>query len=684
MKFISIVGTQVMAVLNPILALAKQGTFPFIVELLVTDHQKSMQLSKNIEAHLIRKLGFHKESVRISEISSTLATDKNGRLPANEAVKRFIDPNEEFYFNLAGGMNFQIAGALLAVDLESANFVYPDSEGIHVIRLKAGKIFERSRLALPQSVTVLDLQGFEYDVLRQNLSGFLMKVIHSCKLESWLEMADKQVCIKGVVFDLVWNNGNELKFLKVIRGSANDKKKSRDCLQCYRKVVALLQQRDDFADLYHRDVAILTDSRKIAERISTEGKGKVEVILARGGDFCLNFEKFLSISEDTPSEATKFTLRTGRKELSENPALIVSIGQNIMTTLIAIWSHRPSRVIFAYTPEDKVISELRKYLETHSSNLPVESVTFYPVGMTGGEIMRIKPGKGIKTIVNISAGTKWQTALMCLWARKYGAEVYSIETTTQELRRIPSGTGGGLSAPSPVDFLKFAFGAVPEPRSDNFKLSDDWRLQEGVLDFLRRLNRDRTLLQSFPSSEIRIGRIKYVPSGPVGRIFDDSKRKPIEIYIGNGNWFEELVGYVFCACGADDVAVGTEIPWSEETQKVLSEKYGQMPHMNEIDVVGRFRSDYFVVSCKATRKEDEVKRCTEIKAVASLFGRFAVPMLCFLRYGGNPYTKNGVTIFGCQTLTDKDKTKALLKQAMERKRTTLPQRAQFSGYPNEF
>ena len=53
MTFVSIVGTQVMAVLNPLLALAAEGKKPASVVLMTTTNKLSMELAERLKDFLI-------------------------------------------------------------------------------------------------------------------------------------------------------------------------------------------------------------------------------------------------------------------------------------------------------------------------------------------------------------------------------------------------------------------------------------------------------------------------------------------------------------------------------------------------------------------------------------------------------------------------------------------------------
>lgn len=94
------------------------------------------------------------------------------------------------------------------------------------------------------------------------------------------------------------------------------------------------------------------------------------------------------------------------------------------------------------------------------------------------------------------------------------------------------------------------------------------------------------------------------------------------------------------------------------------------PFRTDIDVVGQFGGDTYVVSCKATRKRHPNAEAAEVSAMASLFGRFAVPLVCFLKYDGPPVTANGVHVFGYRTLADESAMRQLLNDAIEPRRKT--------------
>ena len=95
--------------------------------------------------------------------------------------------------------------------------------------------------------------------------------------------------------------------------------------------------------------------------------------------------------------------------------------------------------------------------------------------------------------------------------------------------------------------------------------------------------------------------------------------------------------------------------------------------MTDIDVAARFGATYYVVECKATTNEKDQIAIQKAQVDASLIGRFAVPLVAFLKYGGEPYRKNDVYVFGHKTFCDPQALMALTTTAVRERRKTQPE-----------
>ncbi|MFP4350975.1 MAG: hypothetical protein ACLFQY_22015 [Desulfococcaceae bacterium] len=147
---------------------------------------------------------------------------------------------------------------------------------------------------------------------------------------------------------------------------------------------------------------------------------------------------------------------------------------------------------------------------------------------------------------------------------------------------------------------------------------------------------------------------------------------PIEL---NGAWAERLIGYALLKCGADEVQVRMRTRWSEAMEAELEKRgISSKTHRTDMDAVARFGADYFLVESKAMGTEVEGNLPEDIalrtEAVSRLFGRFGVPLVCYLHYDGEPFVINRVNIFGYRTLSNIDALKALLQKAIGERRKT--------------
>ena len=169
-SFISLVGFQVMAVLNPLVSI--NG----ITKAYLLHTKKSLSSANTIKDYLNKEYSDIK--VELKEIETKLT---EGNAP-QKLIKKIVNntPDDTFYFNLAGGMNYHIAACLIELfDLRiNCIYVYPESEGIRKLSIddkqdvKEEKIFIKN---IPIT-DILALQKIPYEIVKdQNLKGQIQK-----------------------------------------------------------------------------------------------------------------------------------------------------------------------------------------------------------------------------------------------------------------------------------------------------------------------------------------------------------------------------------------------------------------------------------------------------------------------------------------------------------------------------
>lgn len=684
MVFVSIMGTQIMAVLNPILVLENEGKRISVVHLLATPQTEQQQAA--ILKDILKDRG---KSCVIHPISRTLL-EVDQRPPAQELVSRLVTASEkeEIVFNLAGGMNFQVAACILALDDVPCFWVYPESNGVHLFRMEPAGIGSHEQYALPLPVDVLKYQGVTHRKLVLADSPFLRRF-----LPDYEGLGVESVQVEDTVFEVMANVGNELRFLKIIHSGRSSGKIGKDYLTEARDLISRAAGRDRFGELYHRSIGLLTNHPPVAEHTEKEALGKIRVFRFVPGrtkkrNLSKDLESFLfSPRKDYGEGPDATSIQTGSQK-GKGVHLFVSLGTDIMTTLTALASHNPLSVSFVYTWE---VAEVLKHVDalTKESGLfAAKTLSFIPVDFIGTEILDITPPRNGDIHVNITPGTKVQAAFLTKWAIKNGTAIFTIHTQENKVIRIDREGALTLKAPSPNIYLKWSGIPVLQYGSNVKSLTPE--AKEGfdeLLRFLRNLHSTKKQLLGFPYKRIQLRDLIYQPGRKMAKISKKQRggknRVIAEWETGawaSGELLEKLVGYRIAGCGAQDVQVRVRTEMSPEMEQHVHERYpedykNKRPHLTDLDVVARRDADYFLISCKAGRIDDwsdEQWEYTALEAAATskIFGRFAFPLICAFRFEGDPDCRYGTVYrFGWKTLIDDTALRGVLDSAIYKKRT---------------
>lgn len=680
MLYASLIGTQVMSVLNPLMGLIDQKKRPQQVYLLPTS--ETLRRAEAIQGFLERRHGFQKADLIIEQISDSLSQDNKGHLPAHEMLSHISSGNAEIALNVSGGLNFQVAAALLSADPDRFLFLYPESACIHAIHIQTGKL-KHSTWPLPKPADVLSLQEVPHDDYQVTIPPLFQRLLTDCKIN--LPDSLKSVMVGNVYFDLVWNMGNVMRFVRVIQSSKLDGKKPKDYKMEARDIISLAVGKEQFGELYHRSICVVTNHATVAERLRAEASGKVHTVFYYDGmphderkKAYRDFASFMAPSETGLGtvQGSLEVFETGRKNQGSG-ALYVPLGRDPLPTMIAIWTHQPKELHLLYTPGDPRVETVAKAFRNERKLIPAEVVTCWPVDIVGTGILKTLPqptasGSG----ANITPGTKGQTSFLSLWAKANGVPIFSIRTQTAEAVEIPDGRKISAKAPEPLDYLRLAGANLASPGEDPRAFSNGYRsMCEGVLQMFSDLKDAGGSLRSFPFKSFNYKTISFSREGDQANI--SVKRGNYSFNMEKGGfWFEKVVGFAALKAGADDVRVGVKTAWSSTTEAFLMSKHSSGPDtesdkqfMTDIDVVVKKGINYYAISCKATEARELEQTTDEAVAFASVLSRFVVPMVCFLRYDGEPYKeRNDVVVFGWKSLASSRLMEALLNVAVNLRR----------------
>lgn len=684
MEFVSIVGTQLLAVLNPLLSLKQAKAEIQKVHLLST--VKTHSKAEAIRNYLSKEGLFSAEQIEIKNIAFGLE-EASGLSPAH-AIVEGIHKESPVAFNVAGGLNFQIAACINTLD-EDSLLLYPEARCVY--RYQLGKdTLQVESLDLPRwNVDVLTLQEVPWDESPQPSSDLFEQVREAADLQLPANVK-RNVRIGNVIFDTVWNCGNTLRFLTTIPKSLGIAKQRTD--KC-REIMELVEDRLNFGELYSREICILTDdSNHASKRLQGEGRGKVQVFyLGNKPEVCYGRLRgfFEPWRQRTPTLCGKQKqLKPENDAATNSVTLATSLGRDIVPTLIAVWSRKPSHLVLTYTPESPEIEKHVETLRKKKDLLPVKQITLVPVSLSAHEILDLNNLDSKMPIeVNITPGLKSQAAMLTYWARRHGAPVFSIETMSQKILPV-SGTGDPmpLVAPSPAMILRLSGYDIYEDVTMRLNNSGCRARCADILDFLHILAKQNVdmsgLLDKGEGAPVGVDVAEVNSQRAVFTYRKYSKDNKVQnntvtISKSDGYWFEDVVGMAFGRL-ANDCQVSVATKWDPQKQRRLDFEHEKAvaecpnrqhvrPFMTETDVIARFGSQYYTVSCKAKKDSQIEKTAKEIKSVATLFGRFTIPLVADFRYSGDPYPSkcNGVYVFGYKTLANSEDLQKLLSEARQ-------------------
>lgn len=667
----SIVGTQIMAVLSPACTLLEEE-FNKEGLLFLMATSRTIEVARKIEEFIASR--YENVSVEVAHTSAGLEPEAPDLPPAHEVFAGFTSKiDDPVYFNVAGGMNFQIAAILYSIKekLDRLRIVYPERYGVHVFKLEGTKLSYSTKhhvVSISTPEQIMDLQGLDWKPIE---SGLPANFVKWARKNGLIIPPGISVNIGGNVFEHVFQKNNELYLI----GKLLNVSKAETRLKRVRKLLDFSQDRHKTAELYHKSILILTDNPMVKEHLEKDSGGKIEIVmLDKNGHPGMNdFEKIKSFFTSNVLEMPSISLP--KLEPIESKVVYTVLGKDPMPTLQALKSHKTGGARLIVTSGDSSIENSWHRIQKLIPSLPQKRLQKIPVSFNSHEILsHVPPEPPEQLVVNITPGTKLQTAFLTIWAVIMGnIPVYSIKTDDRFLRRIPDNARGPKRAtPTPVEVLTVRMPDVDilrHGRDKGFILKNE-KFYQQMLSFIKSI-----INSSDPQSLIDklCGRIPFViPDvlkcdflGPSKSKMDISVlwegcSEPIQWSLLNNTWFEELVAYSIVCAGATNVHVNI---------KLGTDFNGNQHDFSEIDVVAGYENEIYVISCKSG-KDSEDSWIEEVNAVAKQFGRFAHAMLAKLAYLGEPTVAGNVVIFGPRTIVDPERMKEALKLAADIKRTT--------------
>lgn len=680
MIFLSILGTEAMAVVNPLLAMIQHGPQPDRVVLLATPYVRKRKGDQweAVVRHIAPKL----EScgcpaqVELLPISSSLDADSHGP-PAQEIVANLLKDSAQIAFNLAGGLNFMVAACLRVLIGKSGMFIYPEQRRVYFIEAGGPKRFSIGVWPLPPAEDVLALQGVPHEVSPSSRAARIQEIFQLCGVELPTGQV-RAIKIWGMDFDHFFNDSGTMRFVKVMQGKAATR-------EAFRRLVAHVNDRDSYNDLYHKSIAVITDNIAFADRVKKESLRNLYLLMDDGrqyrdAELRRAMRRFLGFTYDPTQPAAKPAPEVDPDAGHLRSALITTLSSDCVPSLVAAWSALPEHLVLLYTPEDAVVMGYKQAFAAHRHLLGVKALSFVPVSYLGHECLDLKRPAADVVAANVSPGTKGHTAMLTLWAIANGADIHTLDGNS--LFRFNDHARTPLRGPQPTTVLELSGHAILGQGCRKKDLEE----RHGIFDLITRVLElaqaagqpaSGKYLKDLFYQDTYIDGVEVTLRGAMSArlaVIDfHEPGKTATFPLAKGEWFENYVGYRLLTTGVDDVQIRLQTDWSEDVHAVFKKSKTPDFHMTDIDVVARFNGSYVVIECKSGALDhiSVNKTAREVKAVAGLFGRFARPMVCLLKYDGDNYVhKEGVQVFGYKTLIDAHALQQLIQTTIGAKRTT--------------
>jgi len=664
--FVSIVGTQIMGTVHPRSAFLK--AFPGSRSILLA--------TSRTQAHALRLKEWAEKngdgSVEIRSIPMTVDTEDCASIVVARIAESAAASGDRVYFNVDGGLNYLIADCVIALH-EWKPVLLQSSEARTLVCDTATGLVER--LPDPDLLSVRDILELQNADWSQSQS--------SSSLSYWCGKYDialpegcmEKVVIDGITFDLAWNPGsNRISFLKDFRNLPGD---SKERLAIERNLTHWASDRKRSAQIYDRKVYAIVSDPKTEHRLYSESCGKIEVCNSEGefGERTPLREKLRKIfsrkiAHKDNVETLKAPAQTKERPL-EDETLIVSVGTNIVPTLVALRSHKPRHAVLCCT---KQLEEHAERIRSSADVFGLESVRIVRVAVEGSHFEKLLPvpAEGARVSINITPGTKGHGAMLAHWGRTHGCSVWSIDNRLGYCTPLYAPRGEHPIEAVPCDMeTRFRVEGVELLQPGDFP-HDDLDLYQGLLAFMRAAleeGKDDGVMQWGVSA----GGMRLSPA-PEGMWKLQYAGTVYSFYQKGGEWLEKLATVAMAEAGFTDVRYRVRFRWPEEIEKSIMLKYKddseEPPHTLDLDAIGNRKNDIVVISCKSNPSEFVNTAADEIAATGERLGRFALRMLLHLGVK-KPYLHGeNVMVFGWRTLCQREEFLRIIENLRSAQRTT--------------
>ncbi len=632
-KFVSFVGTQVMGTFNPALSVMnlREPIYKFLF--LYTD--TTIGQTEKIISLLLKQ----NPELEIQKQNVSITFD----------LQNFpIDKNEEIYFNLSGGMNYQVANFVFQyfkykvkeTKQPHLHFIYSERDSIWSLNLSSGEYKELKPYIELEPLEILEIQGVNFKIINGNPN--ILELLKKVGRDSVIPIK-----LGDIEFDDIVSKNNFLKFIKFFYGKYD--------LDQIRKLIAFCgKNRKQLRELHSFETIVFTNNPLIEDRLKTEVIGDVKVIHFDRKNIDEIKKIFMSVQNKSTFSvhlSKKINLPEIIRKPIDGPTLYVVMSTELINTMKAIYTHKYSNLSLIYTPGNLRVKKIINKIKKGKINLPtIGGLQLLPTDITGFNLLNMKKFGNGETIINITPGPKSHAGILTFWGMQKQAKIYSINNSSNTIDLLDGSEKIPLKEP-PLQTLLLITEEIKNigKTLDKEKKGDYQALFDKFKELKNRVLNNKKLNNAEINSKIN-------------NILGRNSNK--------GHFFEELTAFAFEKIGCSEILIGIKTKWSEKNRDYLNEKYPNKPVKSEIDIACVFNGRYLVISCKISPLKSLNKITSEVNAQSEILGRMSLPMLVILKYHHPPYIKNGVTVIGWQTLFDEKELTETIQKTIDSKMTT--------------
>lgn len=481
--------------------------------------------------------------------------------------------------------------------------------------------------------------------------------------------------------------------------------------------IASTKEGKGLHELYDRRWYVVCSNEKDIQHIKLESRGKMTPFKPYGLFKNQNGNLLFGLGPDhikftTQNLRRALTLLIKKDEDNElqdvttikiaSDTLIIALGSDITATVNATIAHRKNNkiknVIIVATVNDSEIQELADNTKDYFEKIGLHT-QILPTDINGSNILKslVKESSATNVNVNITPGSKGQTASLSYWAAKNEALIWSILTRTAQLKCISDKSKDSeeflVEACDIKDYLKILY-----PYADLFR--DDTEDEKKFMSLLLKqmkacLNENKKWVQvwdekfKFSAGGITLSFRKNYSASPSSNnkksnrgtfILKDENNNSFTYEVDGGDWFESLTSQALREAGCHYAYARTRLPFEEKLQEKLEKNYQDVFRL-DMDSIASWHGVHVMVSCKAqelgSHNATPLDRvAVEAQDVTASLNRFAIPVVCYLYNGDTSQfiseednKKKTIPVIDWKDLCQSEKLREILENARLNKST---------------